>query len=73
MAALGAVLFATLAAPSRHRPAEPGALAPVSLHQLSRALFSHYLLPFQIIGLLLLVRHRRHCPRGGRSAPEEER
>ena len=76
VAALGAVLFfATLAASllATGRP-EPGALAPVSLHQLSRALFSHDLRPFQIIGLLLLVAVIAATVLARRApAPEEER
>lgn len=57
VAAAGALLLAgslvaALFAPGR---AEPGALDPVPLRALSEALFARYMLPFQIIGLLLLV------------------
>lgn len=49
---LAGSLVAALFVPGR---ADPGALAPVPLRALSEALFARYMLPFQIIGLLLLV------------------
>jgi NADH-quinone oxidoreductase subunit J len=59
MAMLGAVVFAgmlvLLVSQTGERPLGPLTAEQVSLENLATALFSRYLLPFEIVGLLLLA------------------
>ncbi|QQR72750.1 MAG: NADH-quinone oxidoreductase subunit J [Holophagales bacterium] len=75
---LGGLASALWAAAGPTRPAAAAPISPPSLKQISAVLFSTYMLPFQIIGVLLLVAviaatiiARRPSP-GPAAQPEEE-